>query len=175
MNYVYVGASLDGYIAGPNGEIDWLEERSHPDDGDYGFAEFMVGIDALLMGRNSFDVVAGMDEWFYTKPVFVISNTMTEVPKSHADKVQLCGGALPDVVANLAKRGYENLYLDGGQVIQQALRDDLIDELIVTQLPILLGKGISLFGDLESPIRFDHVNTVVFKSGLVKNHYRKRS
>lgn len=175
MNYVYVGASLDGYIAGPNGEIDWLEERSHPDDGDHGFADFMAGIDALLMGRNSFDVVAGMNEWFYTKPVFVISNTMTEVFLFYADKVQLCRGSLPEVVKNLAERGYENLYIDGGKVIQQALREDLIDELIVTQLPILLGKGIPLFGDLDGPIRFDHVNTVVFKSGLVKNHYRKPS
>lgn len=174
MNYVYAGASLDGYIAGPNGEIDWLSEWDNPDDGDYGFAEFMAGVDALLMGRKTFDLVVGAGEWYYTKPVFVLSNTMGEAPESHADRAEVCQGPLPEVAASLARRGYENLYIDGGNVVQQALRADLVDELTVTQLPIVLGKGIPLFGDLESPIRFDHVNTVVFKSGLVKSRYRKR-
>jgi dihydrofolate reductase len=174
MNYVYVGASLDGYIAGPNDELDWLDEWSHPDDGDYGYGEFMEGIDALLLGRRSFDVVLGFGEWHYTVPAFVLSNTLTEVPEALSDRVQLCRGPLPDVLEQMAAQGFENVYLDGANVVQQALAAGLVDELIVTRLPIILGGGISLFGPLDSALRFDHVDTTVFKSGLVKSHYRAR-
>ena len=78
--YVYIAQSLDGYIAGPNGELDWLYEVENPDDSDFGYAEFIDQVDALVMGRNTFEMVLSFDVWPYTKPVYVASSTLESVP-----------------------------------------------------------------------------------------------
>ncbi|KII76437.1 dihydrofolate reductase family protein [Vibrio renipiscarius] len=171
-NTVYIATSLDGYIADKNNQIDWLHDIPNPDGLDFGFSQFMAGIDALIMGRNTLEIVLSFDcEWPYNKPVFVLSNTMTKVPSGYEDKVFLIQGDLSTILSDLHQQGYQNLYIDGGVTIQNFLRADLIDQLIITTIPVLLGGGIPLFADLEAPLKFRHVKSEQFVDCLVQNHF----
>ena len=86
-NYVYIATSLDGFIADKDGGLDWLMEIPNPDKSDYGFAEFMNTVDALLMGRKTFEIVVSFGQWPYTKPVFVLSNSLKEIPDNFFDVI----------------------------------------------------------------------------------------
>ena len=169
--YVFVATSLDGFIADENGGIDWLIEVPNPDKTDYGYAELMKNTDALVMGRSTFEKVLIFGEWFYTKPVFVLSNSLTEIPENLIGKVEIVKGDVQDVVKNLNSQGYKNLYIDGGKLIQGFLKEDLIDELIINKIPILLGKGIPLFDDIDQKLKFKHTKTEVFNDSLVMSRY----
>lgn len=171
-NYVYIAASLDGYIATKDGGIDWLSEIPNPDNSDYGFNDFVQKIDALIMGRNTFEKVLSFGQWPYPKKVFVLSNKLKEVPEELTDKVEIIAGDIKAIIVNLNKRGFLNLYIDGGKTIQSFLKENLIDEMIITRIPILLGSGIPLFGKLDKPLRFDEVETEILDDLLVKNHYK---
>jgi len=171
-NYIYIATSLDGYIATKDGGIEWLTEIPNPNNSDYGFNDFIQKIDAIVMGRNTFEKVLSYGQWPYTKKVFVLSSRLKKVPEGLADKVEIIAGDVRSVTDDLNKRGYFNLYIDGGKVVQGFLREGLIDEMIVTRIPILLGSGIPLFGKLEKPIRFDEVETEILDDLLVKSHYK---
>ena len=170
-NYVYVAASLDGYIATKDGGIDWLSEIPNPDHSDYGYAKFIQEIDAIVMGRNTFEKVLSFGEWPYTIPVFVLSHSLNKIPAPIADKVEVVCGDLGSRLDQLNQRGHHNLYIDGGGTIQSFLREDLIDEMIITRIPILLGDGLSLFGRLEQSLLFKHKKTEICNHALVKSHY----
>ncbi|ELU4007558.1 dihydrofolate reductase [Vibrio vulnificus] len=171
-NIVYIATSLDGYIAGPNNDMDWLHQVPNPDGSDFGFADFMANIDALVMGRNTFEMVLSFGvEWPYNKPVFVLSNTLKSVPEGYQDKVFLVQGALPTVVEQLHQQGYQRLYIDGGKTVQSFLAEDLIDEMIITTIPVLLGAGIPLFGSLTKTLNFKHIHAQRLADYMVKNHY----
>ncbi|UDM64159.1 dihydrofolate reductase (plasmid) [Pseudoalteromonas piscicida] len=171
-NIVYIGASLDGFIADKNNHLDWLHDLPNPEGSDLGFADFMARVDAIIMGRNTFETIQGFDcDWPYNKPVFVLSNTLKEVPKAFADKVSLVQGELTDIAEQLAQQGFKNLYIDGGKTIQSFLQQDLIDELIITTIPTILGGGTPLFGKLNEPLKFKHVNAVRYLDCVVKNYY----
>jgi dihydrofolate reductase len=172
-NIVYIAASIDGYIAREDGNIDWLTEI--PDDSDYGFFDFMKRIDGMIMGRKTFETVQAFDKWFYTKPVFVISNSLDTITGKFAEKVELVRGDLHQILESLKRRGINTLYIDGGKTIHSFLQQDLIDEMIITRIPILLGKGIPLFAKSDHELRFAHSSTETYNNGLVKSHYlRKR-
>lgn len=176
QNKVFIATSLDGFIADRNNGIAWLEMVPNPDKDDCGYNAFIAGVDALVMGRTTFDTVAGFDKWYYSKPVFVLSNTLTSLPQGFEDKAELIKGDLNEVIDTLHKRGFNNLYIDGGKTIQHFLEADLIDELIVTKLPILLGDGPALFGWLPGHLEWEHTHTDVYLGQLVQSHYkRKRS
>lgn len=172
VNIVYIATSLDGFIADKNNELDWLHEVPNPDGSDFGFSAFMQRIDALVMGRKTFDKVAGFDcAWPYPKPVFVLSNSMTTVPQGYEDKVFLVHGELKKVVAEINDKGYNELYIDGGVTVQNFLKEDLIDEMIITTIPTILGGGIPLFGELNQPLKFKHVGSERLVDVMVKNRY----
>ncbi|MDR2235010.1 MAG: dihydrofolate reductase family protein [Chryseobacterium sp.] len=174
-NKVFIATSLDGYIADRNGEIDWLLSIPNPENDDMGYKEFTSGIDALIMGRNTFEVVCGFDEWYYEKHVFVLSSSMTEIPEQFRDKASLVRGNLKDVLAEIHEKGYRNLYIDGGKTIQSFLKEDLIDEMIITLIPYLLGGGVPLFGALSETLEFECTDTKIFLNSIVQNHFvRKR-
>jgi dihydrofolate reductase len=172
-NHVYVAASLDGFIATREGGVDWLSELPNPDGSDYGFSAFMSGIDAVVMGRNTFDQVFSFDVWPYDRPVFVLSTSLDCVPEAVARKAEIMRGEPKAVVEQLARRGYSNLYIDGGKTIQNFLEEDLIDELIITRVPILLGDGIPLFGKLTTSLWFASRKTERLNEMLVKNYYSR--
>lgn len=171
-NIVYIATSLDGYIADKNGNLDWLHSVPNPDGSDFGFHQFMERVDALVMGRNTFDTVCEFDcEWPYSKPVFVISNSLKTIPDDYQDKAFLVKGDLKSIVADLNGRGFKELYIDGGITVQNFLAQDLIDEMIITTIPVVLGGGSSLFGDLPSPINFKLKQSEVLVNAVVKSHY----
>lgn len=175
-NKVFIATSLDGYIADKNGAIDWLNTIPNPDHLDFGYHDFTVQIDALVMGRITFETVCGFDkEWPYQKPVFVLSNSLTEIPEKYRDKVELVTGDLTDVLKGIDQKGFKTLYIDGGKTIQSFLNEDLIDELIITIIPYLLGGGIPLFAELPQRLDFECVETKLFLGQVVQNRFvRKR-
>ena len=174
-NIVYIATSLDGYIADKDHGLDWLNCVPNPHQDDMGFAEFMKGIDALVMGRNTFETVCGFDiPWPYAKPVFVLSKTLKSVPEKVQGKVELINGSLEDVVAILNQKGFERLYIDGGKTVQNFLAEDMIDEMIISRIPVVLGGGIPLFGSLPELQMFEHISTDVKVNAVVQSHYRRQ-
>lgn len=174
-NIVFIAKSLDGYIAGKNGELDWLESVPNPENIDLGFFSLMHEIDAIVMGRTTFEVVCSFGgDWPYTKHVFVLSHSLTEVPEKLHQQVTLLKGNLREILSTIHKKGYFKLYIDGGRTVQNFLKEDLIDELRITTIPILLGGGFPLFGDLSKPMKFEHVKTEVFLNQLVQSHYQRK-
>lgn len=174
-NIVYIATSVDGYIARADGSIDWLLEQPNPSGSDYGFAEFMDRIDGIIMGRGTFEVVNAFDDWAYTKPVFVLTNTLSELTGKWAHKCQIVKGELKNVLQELQDKGIGTLYVDGGKTIQSFLQQDLIDELIITRIPVVLGSGIPLFTNDLPELKFEHTATDIYDNILVKSSYvRKR-
>ena len=171
MNYIYIATSIDGFIATSDGGIDWLHETPNPNGSDYGYRDFISNIDALLMGRNTYEKVRTFDSWPYDKKVFVASTSLTEVPEDLIGKVEFLSGTPSEMLAEINAKGFQNLYIDGGKLIQSFLALDMIDELIITRIPVLLGAGIPLFGDLPNSIKLTHKDTRVYDNALVKTHY----
>jgi dihydrofolate reductase len=167
---VFIGTSVDGFIARPDGALDFL-----PADGGepHGYNEFFVSIDALVIGRGTFETVLAYPEWPYgEKPVFVLSSRPLDLSKVPAGRVEQMKGSPRDIVAQLESRGIRHIYVDGGVTIQRFLREGLIQRLVITRVPVLIGQGIPLFGSLPQDIRFEHVKTQSYPSGLVKTEYR---
>lgn len=165
---VFVGTSLDGFIARTNGSLDFLEAGGGEP---HGYDEFMATVDALVIGRNTYETVLGFGGWAYgQKPVFVLSSRpIADAPPGAV--VERMFGPPADIVARLAARGMRHVYVDGGVTIQRFLRAGLIHRLIVTRVPVLIGTGIPLFGLLERDIPLTHVATRQFPGGLVQSEY----
>lgn len=174
-NIVFIARSLDGYIAGKNGELDWLHSIPNPENNDMGYHALMEEIDAIVMGRTSFETVCGFGgEWPYNKHVFVLSNSLKQVPDKLNKKVSLTNGSPQEILNEIYEKGYFKLYIDGGRTIQNFLQQDLIDELRITTIPILLGGGFPLFGDLTNPMELEHIESKIFLNQIVQNHYRPK-
>lgn len=175
-NKVFIATSLDGYIADQQGGIDWLHSIPNPDKIDMGYGAFMAGIDALVMGRTTFDTVCGFDmEWPYEKPVFVLSNSMTQVPKKYMKKAEVVHGNLNEILEKIHDKGHQHLYIDGGKTVQGFLKEDLIDEMTITIIPYLLGAGIPLFSELQKRLEFECMDTKIYLEKIVQNRFvRKR-
>ena len=171
-NSVFIATSLDGYIADENGGIDWLHSIPNPDNEDMGYVEFTNRIDALVMGRTTFETVVGFDvPWPYNKPVFVLSNKLIDIPESHKEKAFLVNGTLTEILEQIHGKGYGRLYIDGGKTIQSFLKEDLIDEMTITTIPYLLGGGIPLFSELAKRLDFECVDSKIYLDQVVQNHF----
>ena len=171
---VFIACSLDGFIAREDGNLDWLMART-PVDGNTGYDEFMAGIDVIVMGRNTFETVLGFEDWPYEgKRVVVLSRSLGEIPSSLHGKVQLHRGPARALYESLEANGCHGLYVDGGQTVQSFIREDLVDELTVTTVPILLGSGIPLFGHTSRDVPLRHVGMRPLPGGLVQNTYTTR-
>ena len=165
---VFIGTSVDGFIARANGDLDFLP----PGGGEpHGYEEFMATVDALIIGRNTFDTVLTFAAWPYgAKRVFVLS-TRPLPPTPLGAVVERVSGAPADIVLQLGARGIRHAYVDGGITIQRFLRAGLIQRLIITRVPVLIGEGIPLFGALPHDIILKHVGTRQYASGLVQSEY----
>lgn len=173
-NKVFIATSLDGFIADKDGGIDWLHNVPNPDGNDMGYGDFMNEVDALIMGRNTFETVCSFDiDWPYSKPVYVLSNSLQEIPRKYVGKAFLVNGKLKEVLDQVHANGHNNLYIDGGATIQSFLKEGLIDSMIITRIPILLGAGIPLFGNLDAPQNFKCVSTKRFLDAVVQNRFDK--
>jgi dihydrofolate reductase len=170
---VFIATSLDGFIAREDGAIDWLLSADGGDSAEpYGYREFFDSVDAVVMGRNTFELVRTFDEWPYgDKPLIVLSSRRLKIPPSLAETVSQAAGSPREVVRLLADRGFSRLYVDGGRTIRGFLREGLIDDLIITVIPVLLGRGIPLFGSLAADVHLRHVETHAFSNGFVQSRY----
>ena len=172
---VYIATSLDGFIARTDGGLDWLPGAADEETGekDYGYRAFMDSVDYLVMGRSTFQVVLGFGgEWPYgDKPVVVLSSQPVDIPDRIAGTVEWMSAPPEEVARRLADRGARHLYIDGGQTIQRFLAAGLIQQIIITRVPVLIGEGIPLFGPLPYDIQLRHVETQAFANGLVQSRY----
>jgi dihydrofolate reductase len=169
---VFVGTSVDGFIARVNGELDWLPEGGGEP---HGYNEFFASVDALVIGRKTFETVLGFDPWPYgDKRVVVLSSTPVDLSVARGVVEQMAGDPA-DIVARLAASGAHHLYVDGGITIQRFLRAGLVQRLVITRVPVLIGEGVPLFGSLPKDVRLTHVATRDFPSGLVQSEYRIES
>ncbi|MGH7515665.1 MAG: dihydrofolate reductase family protein [Gemmatimonadales bacterium] len=165
---VFVGVSVDGFIARADGALDWLPAGGGEE---HGYEAFMASVDALVIGRKTYDTVLGFDPWPYgDKPVFVLSTRPLD-PAPAGAVVARMSGEPAEIVSQLAARGFRHAYVDGGITIQRFLRAGLIERLVVTRVPVLIGTGIPLFGDLPDDIRLGHVATRQYATGLVQSEY----
>jgi dihydrofolate reductase len=168
---VFVGLSVDGYIAGPNDELDWLEEASGGAD-DHGYDAFMEDVDAVLLGRRTYEIVLGFPNWPYAgRRVVVASRSLPPTRTSRPGGVEVTAEAPVALLERLRRQGVRKVYLDGGRLITACLEAGLVDELTLTRLPILLGDGLPLFGRMRRSVRLRHEGTRTFGSGLVQSRY----
>ena len=170
---VFIACSLDGFIAETDGNLDWLTRIPNETNDDYGYNEFISRIDAIIMGRKTFEKVQSFDIWPYEKPVFVLSNSLTRVTGMYAEDVELLNGNILNIISELKRRGYTSLYVDGGKTIQGFLRNNLIDEMIITRTSTLLGTGIPLFNGLESKTTFKITECKKLNDYMIQEIYLK--
>jgi dihydrofolate reductase len=166
---VFIGASVDGFIARANGDLDWLPAGGGEP---HGYDEFMTSVDAIVIGRKTFETVLGFETWPYGgKRVVVLSSRPLDFSGVRGGVVEQMAGTPAEIVSRLAASGSHNLYVDGGITIQGFLRAGLIQRLIITRVPVLIGDGVPLFGKLPSDVRLRHVATRHYPSGLVQSEY----
>lgn len=175
---VFIATSLDGFIARADGGLDWLDDANAtvPAGEDCGYGEFMQSVDALVMGRRTYEKVRTFGPWAYGEtPVIVLSRTPIVFPDEVPDCVTHSSESPEELHRRLSSEGAKKLYIDGGVTIQRFLRAGLINELVVTAIPILLGEGIPLFGPLDKDIRLTHQDTKTFDCGFVQSKYKVHS
>ena len=165
----FVGTSLDGFIARRNGDFDFLPEGGGEP---HGYDEFMASVDVLVIGRNTFDKVLTLENWPYAdKRVVVLSTRPIDSSSVPGAVIERMSGSPGEIAARLSARGAKHAYIDGGITVQAFLRAGLIQRVVITRVPVLIGDGIPLFGALPRDIRLQHVVTRHYQSGLVQSEY----
>lgn len=169
MVSVFIGTSVDGFIARTNGDLDFLP----PDGGEpHGYTEFIATVDALVIGRKTFETVLAYPTWPYgQKRVVVLSSKPIDLSSARGGIVEQMAGPPAEIVAKLAASGVRHVYVDGGITIQKFLPAGAVQRLIITRVPVLIGEGIPLFGALPHDVRLTHMSTQHYPSGLVKSVY----
>lgn len=170
---IYIGTSIDGYIAREDGSIDWLENYNN-NEIFKNYSEFIKKIDAVIIGKGTFEKVLTFPSWPYDKMVFVLSSSIKKLSNNIKGKAEVISMKPKEVLNILNSRNFTTVNIDGGKVIQSFLRDDCIDEMIISKVPVLLGKGIPLFSQLDSELLFNHIGTNVYSNGLVMSRYERK-
>ena len=171
---VYVGISLDGFIARSDGAVDWLDEanKAVPAGEDCGFQAFMDSVDTLVMGRKTFEQVLSFGQWPYGEtPVVVLSRNAISFPPNLPNTVTHSSESPRDLLERFSSEGVKHVYVDGGNTIQRFFSAGLIDQITVTVIPVILGGGIPLFGPLDKDINLTHLRTTAFDFGFVQSTY----
>lgn len=174
---VYIATSLDGFIAREDGGLDWLpgadpENQDESNGEGYGYREFMDSVDVLVMGRKTFEQVLSFGTWPYeNKRVIVLSSGDVTVPDELVSGIEVRSCSPCDLVEQLEADGANHVYVDGGNTIQRFLSAGLIQQIIITRIPVLIGRGIPLFGLLDNDILLKHIETRPFPSGFVQSRY----
>lgn len=179
----YIAASVDGYIATHDGGVEWLENAGNPESGDRepvgdcGFAAYMASVDCMIMGRKCMEKIASFkltpEQWPYGNvPVFVLSKTVRCAPESLENRVKMYSGDIAGLTEQLASNGYSHAYIDGGATITSFIHLGLLDEICVTQIPILLGGGLPLIGNIGRQIKLENAEATVFANDFIQWKYR---
>src|SRR3954465_3436468 len=169
MASVFVGTSLDGFIAREDGSFDFLDAGGNEP---HGYEEFMATVDTIVLGRNTFELVRSFGTWPYGKKRVVVLSSRPQDLSEIKGPVEQMSGSPREIIARLESSGSKHLYVDGGDTVQRFLRAGLIQRLIITRVPVLIGEGISLFGSLPHDVKLQHVATRQYPSGLVQSEYQ---
>ena len=173
---VFIGTSLDGFIAREDGSIGWLNDahKRITSDEDFGFKSFLASIDQIIMGSKTFEQVLNFDNWQYNNTkIIVLTSKNIEIPEKLKQTVTICNTTSPkQLIKELSDQSINHIYIDGGMVIQDFLSAGLVDEITVTIVPILIGKGKSFSGLLSKDLSLEHLKTTVFNFGFVQVKYK---
>jgi dihydrofolate reductase len=172
---VFIATSVDGFIAGVDGDIEWLHRPEFDDAMSLGltYSDFISTVDAIMMGRNSFEKVITFDQWYYEgTEVIVLTSRQLEIPVELEGKVRGMNGSPEEILSKLASEGKQHLYIDGGITIQRFLEAGLIDEITITEIPILLGSGIPLFGNVSKAHLLKLIEVKASERGVVQKRYK---
>ena len=166
---VFCGVSVDGFLARPDHSLDFLDTGGQEP---HGFEEFYDSVDIIVIGRKTFEVVLTFGGWPYgKKPAVVLSSGELNFSSVKGGVVEQMSGEPSEIVAKLKDRGFKHAYVDGGITIQSFLAADLVDRMVITRVPLLIGAGIPLFGPVPRDISLRHVATRCFKGDLVQSEY----
>ena len=181
---VFIATSADGYIAKCDGSVDWLhtcgdQNADMSRNPDMGFNAFIKSVDSMIMGRKCLETIASMnlttEQWPYGDiKIIALSRTLSTPPKGLPVEVDMYAGDIAALISELSGKGYQHAYIDGGATITAFLNLNLIDEMIITQAPVVLGSGIPLFGKLDSPIDLEHTSTNAFANHFMQTKYKIR-
>lgn len=174
--HLFIATSLDGFVARKDRQIDWLEKQPMADE-DHGYDAFVELVDGIVMGRGTFETVRAYEPWPYQKPVVVMSGSLGQgdIPAALRGRVTVSDLSPAALMDDLAARGWERAYIEGGALVQSFLREGLIRDIVLTVAPVLIGDGIRLFGALDFDIDLELVGATAFPSGLVQSRYRIRT
>jgi dihydrofolate reductase len=172
---VYIATSLDGYISREDGSIDWLVPFEDA-QALQRFESFLSTVNAVVMGRNTFLHVLSFGQWPYHEiPVYVLSKSLNKLSESSPLTIHLRNCSPGELLAELSSTNFRRIYVDGGRTIIGFFDEDLIDELTITRIPIILGSGRTLFGPVPYDLKYQHVSTKVFPTGIVQTKYVRTS
>ena len=143
---------------------------------DMGFKVFIDSVDCMIMGRKCMEVIASMnltpEQWPYgDMPIIVLSNTIKTPPENLMGNVEMYSGDINKLICKLESDGYKSAYIDGGSTITSFINLKLIDEVIITKAPVLLGEGIPLFGKIEQPVKLKHAKSTTFANDFIQVNY----
>ncbi len=171
----FLATSVDGYIARSDGSLDWLDKANTlvPKDFDGGFKDFLSNTDAIVMGRKTYEQVVSFGVWPYEKtPVWVLSqNKKMTLSKDHEGKAFLIKESIQSLCERWEKKGAKQIYIDGGQTIRSFLAEGLLDELIITTVPVALGSGLHLFQGIKKDVELKLIKNQSYDFGYVQMHY----
>jgi dihydrofolate reductase len=166
---VFCGVSVDGFLARPDHSLDFLETGEQEP---HGFEEFYDSVDVVVIGRKTFEVVLTFGKWFYgKKQVIVLSSRPIDFSTIEGGVVEQMSGEACEIVEQLKARDFKHAYIDGGNTIQRFLMAGLIDRMVITRVPVLIGAGISLFGPVTGDVNLRHIATRCYAGGLVQSEY----
>ncbi len=171
---VFIATSLDGFISRENDSLDWLDEanKTLPKGEDCGYEKFMQGVDALIMGRHTYEKILTFDEWPYkNKRVIVLSSSKLKIPNNLASSLEHSSLDAKELCVYLEKEGLKRIYIDGGITIQRFLLAKLINELTITIIPVLIGKGKPLFPSLNTDINLKLIRSKAYDFGFTQVKY----
>lgn len=171
---VYCAASLDGFIAKLDDNVDWLQKPEYSQSPMKGlvYDEFISTVDALVMGRRTFEKALSFGKWPYDgTPVVVLSKRPLRIPLELHGKVRTDAGQPQEIVSGLEAEGMRHIYVDGGRTLQGFLQAGCINELTITIIPILLGAGIPLFGSMGVEVQLRLLEATPSENGFVQVRY----
>lgn len=163
---IYIATSIDGYIARKDGGLDWLDQVGGFDE-DYGFKKLLGNIDALIIGRKTYEVATTVPDPYPGKRVVVLSNSLNSV----RNDMELYQGDLTDLLTKLHKDGIKHVWIDGGMTISQFLSSQMVDTMTLSIIPVILGSGIPLFNVIDKEIHCRAISSQTYPSGLVQLRY----
>ena len=166
---VFLGISLDGYIAGADNDLSWLSVVETDPPEDTGYNALMAGIDVLVMGRNTYETVLTFGFWPYEGKQVVV---LTSRPLAPLHGETSFNGSLRELLTELSAHGLKHVYLDGGNVVRQGLQQQLVDELTLSWVPVTIGKGVRLFEGDMSMSQWKLTSHQAFPSGLLQGRYK---